>query len=283
VGLKRRYVLTVPPGGNGQVVLDQSLNFHVVSARVENYTDTWLRIEPDGLFVPPFTAGAVLDFFVEAAQVKVIAVKPPAGVNLAFSQQGGVAIFSVYDTPLYPFPGYGINPPNIPFNPTPITAGSAMGNIIDDLFVSGGTELMMGLVTALPAYLMNDGNSINESIADAVWARAMTAFKSAGVVLPTGGTDTDTTLGTQITRICRLIASTDQATRVIFKYSATGAPGGTEFYRGEFMPGIPHNIGWPQPGKFLSGSQLVASRITAQPTFSGVNLSLGIGYMAGGT
>lgn len=72
---------------------------------VDNYSNRWLAVGNEGLFVPPYTLGWANNMYGSSASSIQIQASAPSGVHPALTVVDGTVVVSVYDAPLSPNPG----------------------------------------------------------------------------------------------------------------------------------------------------------------------------------
>jgi len=250
-------------------LLDESTNFAVKSVKVDNYSGHWMRIDPDGVFVPPFTVGMLIDLFVEAQRVGVYSARPPGiGLTSSANELDGIAIISAYDDPVFPFPGTFINPPYIQRIP-------AIGNNVGSGDIQPaipGDYVSLGIGYSFPLFwAAADNNENNEH----VQARQNIDVQSGAQVCAAGVTTAIAGIVPDVNwqRIMWLQMSVDTSGVLLIDYSSGGFP----LFRGFIMAGIPAVIPFHGNGFFLNGSG--ASRFRANHDVgAAVYLTVGMGH-----
>lgn len=88
--------------------------------RVDNYSGKWLKLDSEGIFIPPFTAGYVVDVYVQTMRLKIGLQSPPSLIGQQVND--GDVIISIYDDFMPPdtgtFVGYAQFQTSAAYNPS---------------------------------------------------------------------------------------------------------------------------------------------------------------------
>lgn len=265
--LKNRHVLNVT-SGTGQL-MEQNYTYYPKSVKVDNYSGHWLRVDPDGLFVPPFTAGMLIDLFVQSQQIRIMKARPP-GISLTSTanELDGTAIVSVYDTGVFPFPGTDINPPSMQRIPA-IGSDAGSGDILPAI---PGSYVRIGLGYSFPLHWSAaDNNENNEHIQ----ARQLIDVQDAQQTCAAGVQTTIAGITPDVNwqRITFATIGTDTSGDLLIDYSSGSFP----IFHSYIMAGYPVVIPFYPNGFFLNGSG--ASRFRATHSVGGeVYLHVGMAH-----
>lgn len=242
--LKYRRVINVD-NPSSIPLMDESRSFWVKSVKVDNYSGHWLRIDPDTQFCPPFTAGMLIDMYVQTQNIKVFSARPTGiGIQSGATELDGIAIISVYDEPVYPFPGTYVAQPFIQRIDVPGMQGT--GDILPAL---PATFTPIQMTYSFPLnWAAADNNESNEHIQ----ARQVIYWFSEELVCA-AGVQTDFTFhpAADAQRIMVAAISTDTSGEVVIDYSS-GA--NDPIYRGFLMAGNQVVIPFMGNGLNLNGT-----------------------------
>lgn len=265
--LKARRIVTVPSGTNVKLIEHNDV-FLVKHVKVDNYSGHWLRVDPDRVFVPPFTIGMLIDLFVLTQQVTVYADRPQSlQVISSTFEADGPAIISMYDDPVFPFPGTFINPPVVQRIPFADANLNGSGDIVQDI---PSANAMMGFAYSLPLFWASAEGSSGESNNQIQARQLIDVFDAvqvcaAGVTTNIAGIVPDALHQ----RLMWLDISTDTASEITLDYS------GTPVWHGFILASTPHFIPFESNGFNFNGSG--ASRFRANHVVGGkVALTVGM-------
>lgn len=269
--LKLRRIVTVD-NPTTKPLLDESTNFAVKSIKVDNYSGHWMRVDPDGVFVPPFTIGMIIDLFVQAQRVGIYSARPPGiGIQSGATELDGQAIISAYDEPAFPFPGTYVAQPFV----QRVNAGASLQGAGDILPALPADFTPIQMTYSFPLFWAAADNV--ESM-EHIQARQTTSVESAEQVCAAG---VPTNMPAILTpddihqRLMWFQIGTDTSGEVLLDFTSGSTSG---LFRGYLMPGFNPVNPMPGNGFYLAGS--AASRFRATHDVGGtVYLTVGLGHL----
>lgn len=226
-------------------LLEHNDTFLIKSVKVDNYSGHWMRVDPDRVYVPPFTIGFLIDMFVQAQRIAVYSDRPPGiGIQSGATELDGVAIISVYDTAVFPFPGTNVAQPFIQRINIPAQQGA--GDILPAL-PADFTPIAMAYSFPLH-WAAADNNESNEHIQ----ARQMIYYFSEEQACAAGvPTNFAFHPADNAQRLMLLSIVTATSGELIVDYTS-GA--NDPMWRGFLMAGTPVVLPMIPNGMFLNGS-----------------------------
>lgn len=236
----------IPTGGIGiDIGTTQS-----VGITVDNYSNQWLRIGSEFLFVPPFTISWASNFYGSVAGSLIVRIDAPSGITQNTPIVNGDVTVALYDTPVLPNPGVSSTSSSARI----ITVSTTLGGTIDSPSAFGlPLNTTLPIVWSLPIFTGQDANGGRDYYAQ----RALTDLSNAFVVcaagvdtllitIPPGGTSA------LLKRVLFIVISTDVASRVQIS-NTTPSP---IFFNGFLAANTPFQIVYYGNGFFPNISQI---------------------------
>lgn len=216
-----------------------------VGITVSNYSNQWLTIGTDGMFVPPFTLGWADNFYGSSASSIQIRTGAPAGASQSPVPINGAVVVAVYDTPVAPNPGIPSQQLLSPLGFDVTASSGDPGVSLSRYVVAQSIPLDLVIPQFFTGALTNESEELQ-------WQRGTTIVLAGKTAVAAGVlTNIQIAPDAKQQRIFKATISLSVATDVSLEYSAWGPIGSASL-----AAGIPVAFDYGPDGFNLNGGAL---------------------------